>query len=52
MEKIDLIRRQNTRSMKLESPNTDAMFPLRTDERTVFYFRTAERREAFIKRIK
>lgn len=50
MEKIDLIRPQDSRRLKFESPDTDVMYPLRTDERTVFYFRTKARREAFKKK--
>lgn len=48
MEKIDLIERQNPRLLKFESPDTDIMYPLRIDDRTVFYFRTKERRQAFV----
>ncbi len=48
MEKLDLIHGSDSRRLDFESPDTDSMYPLRVDSRTVFYFRTKERRQAFI----
>lgn len=48
MEKLDLIHGPDSGRLKFESPDTDSMYPLRVDSRTVFYFRTKERRQAFI----
>ena len=48
MEKIDLIHGPDSGRLDFESPDTDSMYPLRVDSRTVFYFRTKERRQAFI----
>lgn len=48
MEKIDLIQQQNPRSLTYDSPDISNMFPLQVDDRTTFYFRSKERRQAFI----
>lgn len=48
MEKLDLIHGSDSIRLEFESPDTDKMYPLRVDSRTVFYFRTEERRQAFI----
>ena len=48
MEKLDLIHGPDSIRLEFESPDTDKMYPLRVDSRTVFYFRTKERRQAFI----
>lgn len=50
MEKIDLIRQQDSKQFAFVSPDTDSMSPLRVDSRTTFYFRTPEKREDFIKK--
>ena len=50
MEKIDLIQQQNPRSLKYDSPNISQMFKLKIDDRTMFYFRTKEKRQAFIEK--
>ena len=48
MEKLDLIHGPDSRRLDFESLDTDSMYPLRVDSRTVFYFRTKEKRQAFI----
>lgn len=48
MEKLDLIHGPDSIRLEFESPDTDKMYPLRVDSRTVFYFRTKEKRQAFI----
>ena len=48
MEKLDLIHGSDSIRLEFESPDTDKMYPLRIDSRTVFYFRTEEKRQAFI----
>lgn len=50
MEKIDLIHGPDSIRLEFESPDTDKMYPLRIDSRTVFYFRTPEKRKAFIEK--
>ena len=50
MEKIDLIQQQNPRSLKYDSPDISRMFKLKIDDRTMFYFRTPEKRKAFIEK--
>ena len=50
MEKIDLIQQQNPRSLKYDSPDISQMFKLKIDDRTMFYFRTKEKRQAFIEK--
>ena len=48
MEKLDLIHGSDSIRLEFESPDTDKMYPLRVDSRTVFYFRTKERRQNFL----
>lgn len=48
MEKIDLIQRQDLKSFNYQSPDISKMFKLKIDNRTMFYFSTRERRQAFI----
>lgn len=48
MEKLDLIHGSDSRRLNFESPDTDSMYPLRVDSRTLFYFRTAEKRKNFL----
>lgn len=48
MDKIDLINQQNPKSLDYQSPEISEMFPLQVDDRTTFYFKTEEKRQAFI----
>ena len=50
MNKIDLINPQNPKSLDYQSPEISEMFPLQVDDRTTFYFRTEEKRKAFIRK--
>lgn len=48
MEKLDLIHGPDSGRLDFESPDTDSMYPLRVDSRTVFYFKTKEKRQNFL----
>ncbi len=50
MEKIDIIKKQDPRSLKYESPDISKLILLRTDERTVFYFHSEDQKRRFIKK--
>lgn len=51
MKKIDLIQRQDVKSFSYQSPDISKMFKLRIDDRTMFYFSTKEKRQAFVNKL-
>ncbi|NBI96856.1 hypothetical protein D7Y25_20815 [Parabacteroides goldsteinii] len=50
MEKLDLINRQQPLDTTRLSPDVSTMYKLRIDSRTMFYFRSKEQRQQFIRR--